>query len=854
MGNKEYAESLLKKQKDTLADIQTLITLLDEDRLLISNEEMQLKLQQLETKNKDLSTDLAQISDENIRLRAALNDQIINEKLNILKISRQKIDTYFEESAHLTNKRLDLFEEDLKAKIKRSERQLGSVLSEDRQELQDQLNDIRVVIDQKVGERKKQLEAEGNLNLAEIEARYRQLQDEGVDQETLQKRIRQNNLEINLGLSWMNRLGVLLILLGVATAIKLSYTLFGANLKGIASYTIGLLMLAIGEFLMRKQKNIFAMGLSAGGVAVLYFATFSSYFLLHILSLNIAMLLSILVTLVAIALSLRYNSKTICIYSLIGGYLPFFSYVFAMGLQPPGLYVAMAYVFLLNTLVLVVSLQKKWQLLNYVAFLLNLPVFLYLLSVSQNHPISLIFDFAMFVLFLLIVLGYSLRQNISLNVYDMVLLGVNTTISCALACGIFAKAGWNDYLGLLALIFALFYYGLGRVIDSVMKDEIITKLIFYLTSITFAILMVPFQFGIKWLTIGWIIEGILMIIWGLKNKLELLEGVGWLVLLLNYATFIAEQMHFGGYAAGLQQSAAVYHFKYGLITAGMITALVVCYKYSARSILNRYSSLRFVPVMLKYIVIMNTLVYALRESTYVYDHYLVRWFHIKMSLHFFYRTVLQALLLMLTAVGLLRYKPLLDKAVSYFAVILLVLADLICIGMTLSYQLLHKQNQFSDWVAFAILILFHMAVFANVRFVILRHIDKLKYNLELYPLSQAIYIVLSLTLILAVQFDWLKNIRFIISLANLMLAFAFVYYGLNKRFHYTRRMGLILAILACAKLFLLDLTNLSTVGRILAYFTFGLILLGISYLYQKMEKSIHVPDIAAKSSAEECIN
>lgn len=850
MGNKEYAESLLQKQKDTLADIQTLITLLDEDRLLISNEEMQARLQQLEAQNKELGQNLTTIKDENIRLRAALNDQIINEKLNILKISRQKIDTYFEESVHLSEKSLDVFEKELKAQIKKSEKHLGHVLSEDRQQLQSQLSEIRSTIEQKLEERRQELEAGQNLSRGEIEERYRKLQEEGIDQKTLQKRMRENDFEINLGLSWMNRLGVLLILLGVATAIRLSYAFFGANLKGIISYTIGLLMLASGEFLMRRQKNIFAMGLSAGGIAVLYFATFSGYFFLHILSLNAGMLISVLITLVAIALSLRYNSKTICIYALIGGYLPFFSYVFTTGLQPPGTYVAMAYVFLLNTLVLAVSLQKKWQLLNYVAFLLNLPVFLYLLNISRSNPINLAFDLAMFALFLLIVLGYSLRQKVSLNIYDMVLLGVNTTLSCALACGIFARAGWNDYLGLLALIFALFYYGLGRVIDSVMKDEIITKLIFYLTSITFAILMVPFQFGIKWLTIGWTIEAILMIIWSLKNKVDLLEGVGWLVLLLNYATFVAEQMHLYGYAAGLNQTAAVYHFKYGLTTAGMIIALVVYYKYRSHSVLNRYRSLDFVPLLLKYVVILNTLVYGLRESGYVYDRYLVHWFHVKGSLQYYYRTILQALLTMLAALALLKYKPLLDKAVSVFALIMLVLVGLTCFGLTLN-PLLDTQNLPADWVAFAFLVVFHLAVFASVRFVILRYIDKIKYNLEIYPLGQAIYIVVALTLILAVQFDWLSNIRFIISLANLMLAFAFVYYGLNRRFHYTRRMGLILAILACAKLFLFDLTNLNTVGRILAYFTFGLILLGISYLYQKMEKSIHPPDITVASGIEE---
>lgn len=839
MENREFAEGILEKQKETLNDIENLIKLLDEDEILRKNEELKNKLDLYTDENLKLMDTVANVQDENLKLRLALNEQIISEKLNILKISKVKMETYFQARYSESENRLKNMESQLKSMVQQSESRLRKEMSSDESQLLTELNRVNDLIKVKIEERKKQIEAERNLNLGEIESKFRELQDEEVDQDTVQRRLRQNNFEINLGLSWLNKLGILLILLGVATAIKFGYAWFNPHLKGIFSFIIGIVFLLGGEFMMRKQKNTFAMGISSGGVAILYFATFSGYFFLNILSMNGAIILSLLVTMVTIALSLRYNSKTICIFSLIGGYLPFFSYVFAIGLESPGIYVAMAYVFLLNTMVLIISLYKKWQIVNYIAFLINFPVFIYLINISESNIASLLFNSAVFALFLFIVLTYSLRQKVSLNAYDLILLGVNTTVSCAAACVIFAGAGWNDYLGLLALFFALFYYALGRAIDAIMGQEKTIKGFFYLTAITFAVLMIPFQFDIKWMTIGWTIEAVLMIIWGLRNKVELLEAMGWIVLLLSFGVFhLSIQLH-----------ETVYHFKYALITAGMLIAIVAYLKNTSGSIVNRFPALKTVLLLLKYFIIYNTFIYLLSETSYLYRNYLVDLFKISPGLISFYAAIIKAAVMVSVAAGLIKIKILQDRIVGYMALFLILLFDVQCVVITF-HPLLNPDSQSADWVAFVFLLLYHLAVFANIRWAVLRYISNLKYNLEFYPLSQALYLVLALTMILSVQFQWLSHIRFVISLSNLVLAFCFIYYGISRRYIYIRRMGLILAILASAKLFLIDLADLTTLGRIIAYFAFGLILLGISYLYQKMEKTMKTVNTNTAASGE----
>lgn len=85
---------------------------------------------------------------------------------------------------------------------------------------------------------------------------FQQFGEEEISEETMQKRMKQNQFEMKLGLNWINKLGILLIILGVGAAFKYSYSnWFTGNMKGVAFFLLGALMLGGGEWLYRKQKQ-----------------------------------------------------------------------------------------------------------------------------------------------------------------------------------------------------------------------------------------------------------------------------------------------------------------------------------------------------------------------------------------------------------------------------------------------------------------------------------------------------------------------------------------------------------------------------------------------------------------------
>ena len=108
-------------------------------------------------------------------------------------------------------------------------------------------------------------------------------------------------------------------------------------------------------------------------------------------------------------------------------------------------------------------------------------------------------------------------------------------------------------------------------------------------------------------------------------------------------------------------------------------------------------------------------------------------------------------------------------------------------------------------------------------------------------MALAVYILGSTTSLLVNQFS-LNNINLIISIFFIVMSFIYIKYGFKNKFALIRRFGLGLSIFSTGKLFIFDLAFLNTGGKIVAYFCFGIVLIGISYMYQNLRKNIAVGD------------
>lgn len=828
----------MKVQQDGLIkEYEALIAEYESHDLVNENEHLKKQYEQHKLALVELKTQVGKLQEENTELRVTLMEQILDEKLGIVVVSRQKLETYFASKSNAHTNRLTAFEQETKRDIQQLYQTAARQLGEDKEALSSQLRALSAELNERVLAQRQQQRDSEHLLASRMNDGLHSFSTEEISEEVIERRRKQNQIEMKIGLGWINKLGILLLILAVGAAFRYTYSnWFTGYMKGSAFFLLGLLMLGGGEWLYRKGKGTFALGMLGGGISVLYGSIFYSYFLLDIINIYVGLSLSVLVTLSAVLLSLRYESRSICALGLIGGYLPLYSYLGAFGLSGNAVYVAMGYLFLLNIFILLISFRKRWNVVNYISYLFNTPSMLILLALSDSSAISMCYAVLTFSMYLGITLWYPFKYRSKLSWWDFSLLGCNTFISCLTLYLLFLDAGLEDYNGLLALLFSLLYLALGRGIEKLMPQEKESMLLFYATSLTFGILMIPFQYGAAWWSIGWLVEGVVLTLLGNLNRFKGMEKAGWGILALCLVVFFGYNVPVQLDLAGeyLNNPDTYFPLKYIFVTVGMLIVTVLyAIQHNRKEVVIHCEPYEITfALCLKYASLLNFWFYSLYESRRLYRLAVPEEF----SHRTFYNLLLSALLTIVLAYVLSKVKLLYDTIVKYYVRFLFGIGYMICLVITVGLPSLENEsarNTGEDYIALGILIIFNIFVWFSGRDLILSFLKREYKSMEIYPVLMGVYLLGVITAFLGVQLQ-LSDAGLIFSLVYLLIAILFIMYGFRKRYVYIRRFGLGLTLLATGKLLLYDLGLLNTGSKIIAYASFGICLLGISYLYQKV--------------------
>ena len=137
-----------------------------------------------------------------------------------------------------------------------------------------------------------------------------------------------------------------------------------------------------------------------------------------------------------------------------------------------------------------------------------------------------------------------------------------------------------------------------------------TVWLFYICSLSFSFLIIPFQFGYVWLSLGWLIESLILIVFALKIKGNLLERMGWMAYLLAYGNFFIEPTFYQHY----------YLLSYFLM---VVSSIFLLHTYFASERHRDYLiswKYTFLDIF-KYRALPQVLFYAVHEVNYVFENY-----------------------------------------------------------------------------------------------------------------------------------------------------------------------------------------------------------------------------------------
>lgn len=336
------------------------------------------------------------------------------------------------------------------------------------------------------------------------------LQEESVSKE-------ESDLEGNIGGKWFARIGITALVLGVSFLLKYAFdnNWIGETGRVIIGIIIGLGLLALGEKYIRKY---FAYGqiITGGGIAILYLSVYAAFDFYHLVGLVASFLGMILVTVAGIALSLRYNAISLMIISILGG----FATPLLVSNGQNNQFSLFLYVLLLDIAVLFISFFRKWRELNFVCLIgTGIIFFVWAFQFySKNQLDSTMFFLTLFfIVYTASSLVYNLiRQEKSSGVEQLLL--VLSATAYFIASYTLLYENYHSFLGFFALLLGVYYFLWAYLVKYVTPDD--ESLYGFLSFLTigFIALMIPIKFNGVVITVGWLIEALLLFFIAVKNS------------------------------------------------------------------------------------------------------------------------------------------------------------------------------------------------------------------------------------------------------------------------------------------------------------------------------------------------
>jgi hypothetical protein len=173
-------------------------------------------------------------------------------------------------------------------------------------------------------------------------------------------------LETKLGLTVVNRVGVITLVLGVGFFFKwaVDNNWIGPTGRVILGIAAGFAAIALADFLWRKGQQIFAQGITGTGIGVLFLSIYAAFGFYHLIPQGLAFVCMLAATGMAVALALRYGSQAIAALGLFGGYIT--PLLLASGEDRP--WFLFSYVLLLSAGAIVLAKRRGWRALEILSF------------------------------------------------------------------------------------------------------------------------------------------------------------------------------------------------------------------------------------------------------------------------------------------------------------------------------------------------------------------------------------------------------------------------------------------------------------------------------------------------------
>lgn len=343
-----------------------------------------------------------------------------------------------------------------------------------------------------------------------------------------------SDIEKFIGENLISKIGIVVLILGVAIGAKyaIDNDLISPLTRIFLGYAFGFGLLGFAVRLKDRYLNFSAV-LMSGAMAIMYFITFFAYSLYELFSQSTAFVLMLIFTVFTVVAAVNYSRQVIAHIGLVGAY----AVPFLLSNNSGNVPFLFSYIAIINFGILAVSVKKYWKSLYYSSFVVTWLIFggWYLTQYQNPQQFNFAFLFLTinFLTFYFTFIAYKLISKQSVAVENVALILANSFIFYGVGYSIIdGREGFADYLGLFtvgnAALHCAFAFAAGRLKD-VPRD-----LIYLLAALclTFATIAVPVQFDGNVITLIWSAEAAILFWIGRAKQISLYENYSYPLMLL----------------------------------------------------------------------------------------------------------------------------------------------------------------------------------------------------------------------------------------------------------------------------------------------------------------------------------
>ncbi|SRX75164.1 DUF2339 domain-containing protein [Aequorivita antarctica] len=682
-----------------------------------------------------------------------------------------------------------------------------------------------------------------------------------------------SDLEKFIGENLINKIGILITIIGVAIGAKYSIEndLISPLTRIILGYVMGLGLLGFGIKLKEKYKNFSAV-LVSGAMVIMYFITFAAYSFYEIIPQTLTFLLMVIFTVFTVVAALNYNLSIIAHLGLVGAY----AVPFLLSNDSGRLEILFSYVAIINIGILFISFKKYWKSIYYSSFLLTWIIYLswYFFSyISENFTLAFVFLTVFFVIFYCTFLAYKLIKKEKYDIGDILLLLANSFIFYCVGYSLLSdyETG-EELLGLFTLANAIVHFSVSAFIY---KRNLADKNLFYLIAglvLVFITVAVPVQLDGNWVTLVWAGEAALLFWIGRTKNVPVYEKLSYILMVLAFISLAQDWMFYSSYNSLGEESTFTPIFNLRFLTGvlflaafGFINYLLQNEKFPSPLKKGGFSQ-KLISIIIPAIfifVLYNC--FRLEIADFWNTKYVASYLEINEGndsytnyhqnedyTHFRIVWIYIYTLLFLAALSFVNIKKLKNNVLGYVLIVASTFAFLLFftegvfaltdlrqtyINNTLSEY--YNRSVFNLLIRYIAIISVLALVFAgliSVKSGILKKGLQTPFNILLHIIILAI---LSTELI-----AWMdiagstQSYKLGLSILWGLYALLLIAIGIWKRKPSLRIMAIVLFGFTLLKLFLYDISDMNTISKTIVFVILGLLLLIISFLYNKFKTKI----------------